>query len=109
MEEPVGSCRRSRPRLLQILVIAVALVAGVSCTGDSTVPARTAPRATVSRADLDAVAGRYQTACGSPGAGVGVRAADGTVRFGFAGELAPGVAIGRDSQFLAGSVTKLFV
>lgn len=89
--------------------LAGALVAGVGCTGATTAPTRAVREPAISRTDLDAVAARYRTACRSPGATVGVRTRRGTEHFGFAGELAPGVAIGRDSQFLAGSVTKLFV
>lgn len=58
---------------------------------------------------LDAIAARYRDACRSPGAAVGVRTADGATHLALAGELAPGVPITADSQFLAGSVTKLFV
>jgi D-alanyl-D-alanine carboxypeptidase len=63
----------------------------------------------VDGADLRAVADRYRVACSSPGAGVGLRASDGSERYAVAGELAPQVDITRQSQFLAGSVTKLFV
>ena len=63
----------------------------------------------VSQQALDGIAARYRDACRSPGAAVGVRATDGTTRVATAGELAVGVPITADSQFLAGSVTKLFV
>jgi len=63
----------------------------------------------VSRAGLDAIASRYRAACKSPGAGVGLRSGDGATDYALSGRLAPGVALGVDSQFLAGSVTKLFV
>ena len=59
--------------------------------------------------ELEAVATRYRAACASPGAAVGLRGPRGARRVATAGELAPGIPITRDSQFLAGSVTKLFV
>ena len=80
-------------------------------SGDATTPRRP-PRVKstpVSRAGLDAIASRYRAACKSPGAGVGLRTADGATHFALSGRFAPGVALGVDSQFLAGSVTKLFV
>jgi D-alanyl-D-alanine carboxypeptidase len=40
---------------------------------------------------------------------VGARTSQGTTLFGVSGEFAPGVTLNRNSQFLAGSVTKLFV
>ena len=58
---------------------------------------------------LDAIAGRYRAACQSPGAAIGVRTHDGVDHYAVSGELAPGVPLDEDSQFLAGSVTKLFV
>jgi D-alanyl-D-alanine carboxypeptidase len=58
---------------------------------------------------LDAIADTYRTTCGSPGAAVGVRTSDGSTRFAVSGQFAPGIALSRDSQFLAGSITKLFV
>jgi D-alanyl-D-alanine carboxypeptidase len=58
---------------------------------------------------LDAIADRYRQACGSPGAAVGLRTGDQAEHFAISGSLAPGVVLDRDSQFLAGSVTKLFV
>lgn len=51
----------------------------------------------------------YLEACRSPGAVIGVRAADGATEITVAGEFAPDVPLQEDSQFLAGSVTKLFV
>jgi D-alanyl-D-alanine carboxypeptidase len=63
----------------------------------------------VSRAGLDAIASRYRAACKSPGAAVSVRTGDGAVDYALSGGFAPGVALGVDSQFLAGSVTKLLV
>jgi D-alanyl-D-alanine carboxypeptidase len=58
---------------------------------------------------LEAIADRYRDACRSPGAAVGVRTRDGARHYAVSGELAPGVTLDIDSQFLAGSVTKLFV
>lgn len=63
----------------------------------------------VRQAALDAIAGRYRTACKSPGAAVARRGNDGTTQFAVSGRFAPDVVLDRDSQFLAGSVTKLFV
>jgi D-alanyl-D-alanine carboxypeptidase len=45
----------------------------------------------------------------SPGAAIGVRTRDGANHYAMAGSLAPDVALTIESQFLAGSVTKLFV
>jgi D-alanyl-D-alanine carboxypeptidase len=66
-------------------------------------------RVPVDQATLDAIADRYREACRSPGATVGLRTTAGTVLDAVSGEFAPGVGLDRDSQFLAGSVTKLFV
>jgi D-alanyl-D-alanine carboxypeptidase len=71
-------------------------------------PAGAAPRRP-STPELAAVATRYRSACAAPGAAIGIREPGGARRFASAGELAPGVPLTRDSQFLAGSVTKLFV
>jgi CubicO group peptidase (beta-lactamase class C family) len=75
-------------------------------TATTTLEPATVP---IARTALAAIADRYRSSCGSPGAGVGLRTADGVDHFAFSGRLAPGIAIKRDSQFLAGSVTKLFV
>ncbi len=84
-------------------VVVVLLVA-------ASVPAPPAGAATGGSASaLAAAASRYRAACASPGAAIGIRGPRGARRVATAGELAPDVAIGRDSQFLAGSVTKLFV
>jgi D-alanyl-D-alanine carboxypeptidase len=61
------------------------------------------------QAALGAIADSYRTTCGSPGAAVGVRTSDGSTIFAISGQFAPGVVLNRNSQFLAGSVTKLFV
>ena len=75
----------------------------------STTRATRTPNARVSQAALDAIADRYRAACKSPGAAVGRRGADGATQFAVSGRFAPDVALDRNSQFLAGSVTKLFV
>jgi len=68
------------------------------------------PTSTVSSSPaLDAIAAAYLVACRAPGAAVGTENGDGTVSVSIAGELASGRALTADSQFLAGSVTKLFV
>jgi D-alanyl-D-alanine carboxypeptidase len=59
--------------------------------------------------DLLQIADRYRQACGSPGAAVGLRYGDGPDQIAISGSSAPGVPLVEDSQFLAGSVTKLFV
>jgi D-alanyl-D-alanine carboxypeptidase len=105
------------------VLVAAALTLATSCSSASTTHA--APRsATTSAAstlttregtirmrqdDLDAIADRYRAACKAPGAAVGVRTRDGAEHDAVSGELAPGVPLGIESQFLAGSVTKLFV
>ena len=61
------------------------------------------------QASLATIADNYRTKCGSPGAAVGVRTSSGSTLFAISGQFAPDVALDRDSQFLAGSVTKLFV
>jgi D-alanyl-D-alanine carboxypeptidase len=67
------------------------------------------PTLSVSHTALDAIADQYRSACKSPGAAVGVRLRDGATAFAVSGRFAPDLALGRESQFLAGSVTKLFV
>jgi len=67
------------------------------------------PAAPVDNAALVAIAAGYRTMCKSPGAAVGVRTSDGRTDFAISGRLAAGIALDRRSQFLAGSVTKLFV
>ena len=61
------------------------------------------------QASLNKVASSYRMTCRSPGAAVGVRTSHGPSLFAVSGQFAPGVALDRNSQFLAGSVTKLFV
>jgi D-alanyl-D-alanine carboxypeptidase len=72
-------------------------------------PAPTAGAVRAAPPRLGPIATQYRSACASPGAAVGVRGPRGVRRYATSGELAPGVPISRDSQFLAGSVTKLFV
>jgi D-alanyl-D-alanine carboxypeptidase len=102
---------RSRPL---VAVIAVALVA-TACTSTT----RTARATRANRAErpavrvdahaLAAIADHYRTTCRSPGAAVGLMTADGIDHYAVSGRLAAGVALDRKSDFLAGSVTKLFV
>lgn len=63
----------------------------------------------ISPAALQGVADDYRDACRSPGAVIGIRTADGTRHLATSGELAPDVPLAKDSQYFAGSVTKLFV
>ena len=65
--------------------------------------------ALVSQRALDAVAIGYERSCRSPGAVVAVRARGGAERFARAGDFASDVPLSTDSDFFAGSVTKLFV
>ena len=90
--------------------VGLVLVLAAACHGSAPAPNRPAATANpIPQARLDAVAGRYQVACKSPGAAVGIRTRDGLRRYAISGALAPDVAISTTSQFLAGSVTKLFV
>lgn len=99
--------------------IGVAAVVGLAsaCGSSAAAPHRTATTTTTKavatvnlpQSELDAVAERYRASCQTPGAAIGVRTADGAEHFAVSGRLAPGVPITRNSQFLAGSVTKLFV
>jgi D-alanyl-D-alanine carboxypeptidase len=82
----------------------------MSSTAKPTTPAKTAAeKIRVAPGALDAIATRYRAACQSPGAAIGVRTSDGVDHFALAGALAPNVGLTVQSQFLAGSVTKLFV
>jgi D-alanyl-D-alanine carboxypeptidase len=91
--------------------------AAPSATSTSTSSSRrastTAPKAPsgpqIRQPVLDAIANRYRSSCKSPGAAIGIRTGVGATYFATSGRLAPGIALGRDSEFLAGSVTKLFV
>ncbi len=67
------------------------------------------PIVRVDQPALEAIAEQYRTACQAPGAAVSVRTRDGADHDAIAGTLAPGIALTRDREFLAGSVTKLFV
>jgi D-alanyl-D-alanine carboxypeptidase len=78
-------------------------------TVSSTAPSTADRKVVVARAALDAIATRYRSGCQSPGAAVGVRTSDGATHYATSGALAPNVALSIQSQFLAGSVTKLFV
>ena len=70
---------------------------------------RSTPSSRTLQASLEAVAVNYRISCQSPGAAVGVRTSDGSNHVAVVGQFAPGVVLDRNSQFLAGSVTKLFV
>ena len=85
--------------------IVLVLLVGCADSGDAT-PARPGRDRAI---DLGPVAARFRRTCQSPGAAVGFRSRGGTTSFAPAGALAPGIPLGRDAQFLAGSVTKLFV
>ena len=94
-------------------LLAASIVAFVACAcGHSNAAApvpTTNPTAAISQSALDTISQRYRAACHSPGAAIGLRTADGVTHFAVSGRLAPGIALDRDSEFLAGSVTKLFV
>ncbi len=98
-------------------LVAALLVTSCGSTPRGSSPATASPFASegdrrivpIDQPTLDAIADRYRQACGSPGAAVGLRTSDDTAHFGISGSFAPGVVLDRDSQFLAGSVTKLFV
>jgi D-alanyl-D-alanine carboxypeptidase len=106
-------------RGLDQAVVAVLMVTSVIAAGcggavqsrasPTPLPATTVRPVRVSGAALNAIAQRYRTSCRSPGAAIGVRTSDGMDHFALAGVLAPKVALTVQSQFLAGSVTKLFV
>lgn len=96
-------------------IVLLAAACGRSSTARQASDASAAADATTSsttrvpQASLDAIAGRYRSACKSPGAAVARRGSDGATQFAVSGRFAPEVALDKDSQFLAGSVTKLFV
>jgi D-alanyl-D-alanine carboxypeptidase len=106
-----------RSRLVIIAtVVTIAVTACSSAARDTagtqhptTTAHRAPPAVTIAQPALAAIADRYRSTCRSPGAAVGIRTADGAEHFAASGRLAPRVALDRDSQFLAGSVTKLFV
>ena len=100
-------------RLAVAVGVAAAVVVLSACAGSAPAAepdrAHSTPVTRVGRPALDAIAARYRTSCAAPGAAIGVRMHDGTTQFATAGDLAPRVPITPASQFLAGSVTKLFV
>jgi D-alanyl-D-alanine carboxypeptidase len=105
-----------RPRHLAAVVVVAILVgacgaAGTTSRGTATSTTARATKASTNIAQpaLDALADRYRSSCKAPGAAIGVRTADGTDDYAVSGRFAPGIALTRDSQFLAGSVTKLLV
>jgi D-alanyl-D-alanine carboxypeptidase len=106
----VGNGTRDRWIGAAALAVSVALV-GCGGTVRSTTSSTkvTTPTVPISAAALDAIAVQYRAACQSPGAAIGVRTRDGANHFAMAGSLAPNVTLTTESQFLAGSVTKLFV
>src|SRR5882724_4971938 len=94
-------------RLLRTLAAGTALVLVVGCAGTGgAVTTRPVHHHAI---DLGPVAARYRRTCRSPGSAVGSRSRGGTTSFASAGALAPDIPLGRSAQFLAGSVTKLFV
>ena len=108
----------------RLVVASVAALLVSACSSSTSTPGRTgassskrttpstaaAPAsAPIRQSSLDAIANRYHAACKSPGAAVGVRTRDDATHFALSGRLAPGVDLDRNSQFLAGSITKLFV
>jgi len=110
---PPHTATRRIGRLALVTGLAALLV---GCSAASTPPHPTATRGPtpehavhVDQTALDGIADQYRIACKSPGAAVSVRTRDGADHFAIAGVLAPGVALTRDREFLAGSVTKLFV
>src|SRR6478672_3134099 len=106
-----------RPLAASILVLAAACSQPTTNASQTSTTVRRANPSTtterrkipVSQDGLDAIAERYRSACKSPGAAVGLRDTDGSTHFAVSGQFAPGVALDVNSQFLAGSVTKLFV
>ena len=84
-------------------------VSGASTSSAAPSPAAGHRTVEVPQDRLDSVASRYRAACKAPGAAVGLRTGDGSDHFAVSGEFAPGTPLEIDSQFLAGSVTKLFV
>ena len=101
-----------RALALSIVVLAAACSPSSAASrhaARTTSPTTTKAHAAMAQAALAGIADRYRAACKSPGAAIGVREAGGITQFAVSGQFAPGVALGRDSEFLAGSVTKLFV
>src|SRR5450432_93113 len=99
--------------ILAAVVIVTAACGSTTTTSRRTVTSTTSAPATVStkipQRVLDALADRFRSSCQAPGAAIGVRTADGTNDYAVSGRFARGVALTRDGQFLAGSVTKLLV
>jgi D-alanyl-D-alanine carboxypeptidase len=109
-----------RPLVATAVVVGLASACSQSTSRTSSATSATSQRPTTSTtigprtvpirpATLDTIAQRYRAFCKSPGAAVGLRTSDGTTHFAVSGRFAPQVPLDRNSQFLAGSVTKLFV
>jgi len=96
-----------RTLALPIVVLAAACSSSVPRVTSSTTAAN--PKPALPQAALASIADRYRRACKSPGAAIGVREPGGANRFAVSGQFGPGIALDRGSEFLAGSVTKLFV
>ena len=90
------------------LALLVVVVAGCA---QATPTSSAGPRVSqlAPQAALTKIAADYRTACRSPGAAVGVRTPGGSNQFAVSGRSAPGLALMSNNQFLAGSVTKLYV
>jgi D-alanyl-D-alanine carboxypeptidase len=105
--------RKWGPAIAAGLLIGSAVMAAcggaMKTTASSTAPTTLGRKVVVAPAALDAIANRYRSGFESPGAAVGVRTSDGATHFALSGSLAPNVGLAIQSQFLAGSVTKLFV
>jgi D-alanyl-D-alanine carboxypeptidase len=115
LDEPaVSNPRRlniATPNLTATCLTLFVLVgaAFISPTPSSASTPGSKPRSSTLQGSLDAIAANYRMACQSPGAAVSVRTSQGSSYFALSGQFAPGVALGRNSQFLVGSVTKLYV
>jgi D-alanyl-D-alanine carboxypeptidase len=102
---------RRRRAIAAALVVAAAACgsSGSQSHGPGSTTTRPPKQVAVAQSALDALADRYRASCKAPGAAIGLRTSDGAEHFAVAGRLAAGVPLTRSSQFLAGSVTKLFV
>jgi D-alanyl-D-alanine carboxypeptidase len=99
---------RLRAAVIVVSIVATACSSTARHAGAIAVH-RDRPAVAVDSRALTAIAHHYRSICRSPGAAVALRTPDGADHFAVSGRLAPGVALDRNSQFLAGSVTKLFV